>query len=60
LEIIKPSWLKSIAKAKHHLNASQSKPRKTLWDDFSSNLNYYYRLNKARIIALKDFDFYYK
>lgn len=60
LEVIKPSWLKSIGKAKRHLNASQTKPRKTLWDDFSSNFDYSYRLNKARIVALKDFDFYYK
>ena len=49
LEIIKPSWLESINKVKHHFDASKLKSRKTLWNNLSSNIDFYYRLNKARL-----------
>ncbi|MBP0016862.1 MAG: hypothetical protein J7647_04810 [Cyanobacteria bacterium SBLK] len=63
LEIGKPSWLKNIHKAKRHLraaSASDSKPKNILWNNSIRRINYHYRLNKARILALKDFDFYYR
>lgn len=41
-----------------HLDASHSVKR-TSWENFQRRLAYHYRLNKTRIKALKDFDFYY-
>ena len=32
----------------------------TFWDKLKSRLDYHYRLNRVRLMALKDFDFYYR
>ena len=37
---------KALVKLHIYLDASRLKPRKTLWNDFSSNLYYSYRINK--------------
>jgi hypothetical protein len=60
LEITKPPWLKSLNQVTHHFDASHGSSKKTSWDFFKNRLSYHYRLNKARIIALKDFNFYYR
>lgn len=46
--------LKSI-----HTDASHSVKRSS-WEQFQRRVAYHYRLNKARLFALKDFDFYYR
>ncbi|NES22542.1 MAG: hypothetical protein F6K41_27385 [Symploca sp. SIO3E6] len=60
LEIIRPSWLEEINQVRHHFDASGLKSRKTIGNKLKSRIGYYYRLNQARIIALKDFNFYYR
>lgn len=44
-------------KANSHLFPKQ---QESLWSPLTRKLNYHYRLNRARIMALKDFDFYYR
>lgn len=53
------SW-KKLHQIKKHIDASDNKPKKTWWDHFQRQLGYHYRLNKARLTALKDFTFYYR
>ena len=60
LEIIQPSWLKSINQAKRHLDAAAWKSKKSIWNNLSRKIDFHYRFNKARILALKDFNFYYR
>jgi hypothetical protein len=48
-----------IKKATTHLDASHSIKRSS-WEQLKRRIAYHYRLNKARILALKDFDFYYR
>ncbi len=36
------------------------KEQESFWSPLTRKLNYHYRLNRARIMALKDFDFYYR
>lgn len=43
-----------------HLDASYNPQKLTFLDKLKRKFDYHYRLNKARIIALKDFDFYYR
>jgi hypothetical protein len=43
-----------------HLDASSNPKKLTLFDKLKSKFTYHFRLNKARIFALKDFDFYYR
>ncbi len=52
------SWqaVKQVAK---HLDASQFISQQTLWEQWKLRLFYHYRLNQARLIALKDFGFFY-
>ena len=61
LEVYKsPTWLKKISKARQHLDASTFGSKKSNFSQLKSKMSYHYRLNKARILALKDFDFYYR
>ncbi len=60
LEIIQPSWLKTINQVQHHLDASGFRSRTTLWNNLTRRMDYHYRLSKARIMAFKDFNFYYR
>jgi hypothetical protein len=60
LEVSNPPWLESINQARTHLDASKVKLKKpSLWNSFSRKVGYHYRLNKTRMMALKDFNFYY-
>ena len=42
-----------------HLDASRSRPSMSLWQIFKQKISYHYRLSRLRIIALKNFKFYY-
>ena len=43
-----------------HLDASERRGKSTFWQSLKKRLGYHYRLNKARLLALRDFDFYYR
>lgn len=60
LTIVQSAWIKRIHHIRQHLNASDIKPPNALWTPLSRRIDYHYRLNRARAIALKDFDFYYR
>ena len=67
LYIAKPSWMADFKVATKHMDASQetSAIDSTKYASWAENklmrrLSYHYRLNKTRIIALKDFSFYYQ
>lgn len=60
LEIIKPSWLEEINQARYHLDAAAFKSKKSFWNILERKIDYHYRFNKARITALRDFNFYYR
>lgn len=49
-----------LHKVREHWDASDSKPKPTVWQAWKRRLGYHYRLNRARIRALKDFGFYYR
>ena len=53
------AWQK-ISRVTQHWDASRSKPKATYWDRLQKRIGYHYRLNKSRIMALIDFEFYYK
>ena len=53
------NW-KALHQVKKHIDASDSKPQKTWWKYFKKQIGYYYRLSKAKLVALKDFEFYYR
>jgi len=55
------SW-KKLQIITEHLDASheQKKTSAAFWEPWKRRLGYHYRLNMARLKALKDFDFYYK
>lgn len=57
--ISKDGW-QEIRSATQHLDASHINKQQTSWDKWKRRLGYHYRLNKARLIALQDFDFYYR
>lgn len=52
------SW-ESVKQNIQHLDASDRKCKRTFKDALKQRIGYHYRLNKARIYALHDFDFYY-
>lgn len=56
---ISDSW-QYINQIRQHLDASYEKKQDTFLDSFKRRLKYHYRLNKARLEALKNFDFYYR
>jgi hypothetical protein len=53
------SW-KTIKQSIEHLDASRQKSNKSFGDKLKRRLGYHYRLNKSKLLALKDFDFYYR
>lgn len=59
LEIFNPPWLAKINSVRKHLDASERKFKPTQWQILQQKFAYHYRLNKARIVALKNFDFFY-
>ncbi|QLE56035.1 hypothetical protein [Nostoc sp. TCL26-01] len=56
--VAKDGWeeVKNVIK---HLDASYTN-KQTVWDFWKRRLGYHYRLNKARLAALREFDFYYR
>ncbi|MDJ0732744.1 MAG: hypothetical protein QNJ47_01445 [Nostocaceae cyanobacterium] len=57
--IIKKDGWQTIRKVTQHLDAASISTQQTFWDKWQRRIGYHYRLNKARIMALKDFNFYY-
>jgi hypothetical protein len=53
------SW-ESLNQIRKHLDASLTKLPKSLWQSWQKRLGYHYRLNKSRLLALKNFNFYYR
>ncbi|YAF96996.1 MAG: hypothetical protein AB3A66_04795 [Nodularia sp. CChRGM 3473] len=51
-------WQK-IKNITHHYDASYTKEQKTFWEKWERRISYHYRLNLARIMALKNAKFYY-
>lgn len=60
LQVTRPSWLEDIDRVRQHMDVSHSGSMRTRWDRLGQKLDYHYRFNKARIRALKDFNFYYR
>jgi hypothetical protein len=59
LMIQRDSWqeLRNVCK---HLGGASIQTQPSLWDNLNRRLGYHYRLNKARLMALKNFSFYYR
>ena len=53
------AW-KQLKQTTQHLDASHQTSHKTVIAHWQRRLKYHYRLNKARLLTLKDFDFYYR
>ncbi|MCP2729295.1 hypothetical protein [Limnofasciculus baicalensis] len=51
---------KEIKAVTQHLDASDEKTSTTVWENWQRRLVYHYRLNRMRVKALKDFNFYYR
>lgn len=58
LTISRTATWEQLNQAKQHLDASGNP--KTQWEQLRRRLLYHYRLNKTRLLALQDFDFYYR
>lgn len=54
----KSSDWQTINRSMNHLDASRTVER-TSWEQLQRRLSYHYRLNKQRLLALRDFNFYY-
>lgn len=54
-----PDWSK-IQEIKDHLDASHQKTKLNFWQQLQKRLSYHYRLNKTRLLALKEAEFYYR
>jgi hypothetical protein len=54
------SW-KSLNQIKNfqHIDTSSKSKHRTFWENLRFRILYHYRVNKARLLALKDFDFFY-
>ncbi|ARV57227.1 hypothetical protein BZZ01_00010 [Nostocales cyanobacterium HT-58-2] len=56
---IKTEGWQEIKQAVKHIEASHTPTQEKFWDKWKIKLGYYYRLNVARLEALKNFKFYY-
>ncbi len=56
--IYQDGW-QEIKDVMHHTDASYSNKQKTLWEKWQRRIGYHYRLNLARVMALKNAEFYY-
>jgi hypothetical protein len=54
-----PNWEK-LNQVRQHLDASYNRQPQSQWQQLQRRLMYHYRLNKTRLIALQDFNFYYR
>ncbi|MBR8836673.1 MAG: hypothetical protein DSM106950_22320 [Stigonema ocellatum SAG 48.90 = DSM 106950] len=52
------AWL-AIKQVTQHLDTSLDTEQQTFWDKWKLRLSYQYRLNRAKLEALKDFEFFY-
>ncbi len=57
-QVSKNEWAK-LKDLVQHLEASRNSRKSTLWQQLTKKIGYHYRLNKNRLLALKDFNFYY-
>ncbi|BAY48227.1 hypothetical protein SAMD00079811_58480 [Scytonema sp. HK-05] len=57
---VKQEGWQVIKQAVNHIGASMAYTQETYWDKWKMRLGYHYRLNLARLAALKDYDFFYK
>ncbi|BAY39105.1 hypothetical protein NIES2111_34550 [Nostoc sp. NIES-2111] len=55
--VAKDGW-EQVRNATKHLDASYTN-KQTTWDAWKRRIGYHYRLNKTRIVALTEFNFYY-
>jgi hypothetical protein len=53
------SW-ETLNKLTQHLDASTQRSKPSIWQNLQRRLTYHYRMTKAKIVALQDFDFYYR
>jgi hypothetical protein len=62
LTVLKPAWLDTINQARQHSHVSHAKSaaKQSLWEQLHRKLDYHYRFGKARIAALRNFNFYYR
>ncbi|MCA1990918.1 MAG: hypothetical protein LDL41_02565 [Coleofasciculus sp. S288] len=60
LKIGNSSGWETLNKIKRHMDASYEKKPKKFWHSFQRRLGYHYRLQRTRIAALTNFDFYYR
>ncbi len=56
---ITESW-RQIAQVFNHLDASATRAAPSWWASTRKRLGYHYRLNKTRLLTLRDYDFYYR
>lgn len=59
-EVTKSNIWEPFKQKTKHLDASSQRNKKSFWKNLKCKINYYYRLNKVRILALKNFNFYYR
>lgn len=59
LQVNKSPWLDSLNQVRQHVNASETKAKRSSIQELKRRLDYHYRLNKARVSALKNYGFYY-
>lgn len=60
LNVTKTDSWETLNKLTQHLDASTQRSKRTFWQNLQRRLGYHYRMTKARLAALKDFDFYYR
>ena len=58
-EVKDEAW-KVLVKTAKHIDTSDSHPTVSIIDRLKGSLSYRLRQNKARVLALKDFNFYYR
>ncbi len=54
------SYWEKIKAVTQHLDASDEKTSTTVWRNWQRRILYHYRLNRMRLKALKNFNFYYR
>jgi hypothetical protein len=57
-QVYQDSW-QEIKNVVHHTDASYTNQEKTAWSKWQRRIGYHYRLNLARLTALKNANFYY-
>lgn len=60
LEVKKSPWLESLNRVRQHVNASERQSKHSSFQQLRRRFDYHHRLNRARISALKDYEFYYR